>query len=61
MLGDIFGRITPKAYIHIPLYFRDSNKYASKRVSIFSILIFAFLAWNSFNNLKKVGKIEGIF
>ena len=59
-MGDIFERIIPSAYIDIPLYFRDDNKYASKRVTIFSIFVFAFAAWNSFNNLIKVGKMESI-
>ena len=50
----------PRAYINLPLYFEDSNKYASKRITFFSILVFIFVSWNSYNNINKVGKIENI-
>ena len=50
----------PRAYINIPMYFNNSNKYASKRITLISILVFIFISWNSFNNLDKVGKIENI-
>ena len=51
----------PRAYINLPLYFRGSNKYASKRITIFSIIILAFLIWSSYNSLIKIGKIENVF
>ena len=60
MIGDIFGRIIPKAYVNLPLYFRGSNKFASKRLTAFSKLVFAFAACNTYNNLIKVGEILNI-
>ena len=50
----------PRTYINLPLYFNDSNKYASKKITLVSILVFIFVVWNSYNNLDKVGIIENI-
>ena len=48
----------PRSYINIPLYFNDSNKYASKRITLISILVLIFASWNSYNSIDIVGKIE---
>ena len=61
MIGDCFGRIMPITYINLPLYYNDSNKFASKRITFFSILVFTFVSWNSYNNIYKIGKIVNIF
>ena len=45
----------PKASIQLALNFNGSIKFASKRITVFSILFLAFIVWNSYNNLIKIG------
>ena len=59
-IGDIFGRIIPRAFLSLPLYFRGSLKFASKRITLFSILVFVFIVWNSYKNIMTIGTIENI-
>ena len=60
MIGDLFGRLLPKAFISILLYFRGSKRFAAKRITICSIIVFAFVVWNSNNYITNIGKIENI-
>ena len=50
----------PKSFIILPLYFKDQRKFISKRILVFSIFIFIFIAWNSYKNINRVGEIENI-
>ena len=52
---DLLGKILPISKYRLPLRFQGKHFYTSKRITFFSILIFAFILWNSIQILMNVG------
>ena len=54
-ISDTLGSIMPRSRLKLPLYFKNKSYFASKRVTLVSIIVAGFVVWNSFKNLQQVG------
>ena len=60
MLINIFGILMPKTKFYLPLNFRKSRLFQSKRITVLSLFIIGFIYWNSIQIFQNIGKIENI-